>query len=117
MNADQYSAGLSFIVKMAAEDQPQTGKAPPGLTKERAIAFATRDFPLTVIPMAVGLTAGEGLVRALNKSINSGGHPLSNSVRYGVPLGAATLSMLGMLAGHAHSKLLADRAAEVKSGQ
>lgn len=121
MNALDLRTGLTHVVKMAQEDpKPQTAPAQtpkplPALTKERALAFLTQDFPMTVVPMALGMTAGEGLVRAINHSVNKGGHPLPNAVRYGVPLGAATLSMLGMLAGHAHSKILAERAEKVQS--
>lgn len=112
MNTDQYKVGFSYLVKMAEESPPEQKKA-PGLTKERALAFATRDLPLTVLPMTAGLMAGEGVVRALNRSANASGAPMGNVVRYGVPIGAATLSLLGMLAGHAHSRLLARRAEEI----
>lgn len=113
MNTLDYTAGLRSVVKLANEDPAPAKKPAPGLTKERARAFLTRDLPLTVVPMTAGLMAGEGVVRALNKGTLTGGQPISKAVRYGVPIGAATLSMLGMLAGHAHSRLLAQRAAEI----
>ena len=111
MNTLEYKSGLAWLVKTSAEeDQHRTA---PGLTRERALAFLKRDLPMSVIPMGVGMAVGEGTVRALNKRMLASGKPLPTGWRYGIPAGAAALSVGAMLMGHAHSRLLQNRAREI----
>lgn len=128
MNTQEFRSGLHYLVKTAGDDgelpetppkvrppQPAPVVAPPsrtypGLNAERAKAFLLRDLPMSVIPMGLGMAAGEGIVRTINNRMLASGQPMPTAWRYGIPIGAAGLTILGNVAGRLHSKILSDRA-------